>query len=794
MDAWVLKSQQWVNATYAGVSGYVAAPENGVTGWKTMYALTRALQHELGITSLSDTFGPTTLARVGALPGGGVSQQTTNQNLVNIVKAACWCKGYAGGDLDGRVTQQLNDALYDMQSNIGITPIYDPMVTPKLFKALLSMDAYVVVSGGTADINLIQRTMNAGYGGRRDFYYIPCDGIFSRDVQRALYLAIQFELGMTDDQATGNFGPATQAGLKAHPLSPGSTGVWVKIFSAAITFNRVRMDAADDTSVYSGFTDSYNADLAAAVRKFQEFSELPVNGNADFATWCQALVSTGDPDRPASGCDGITTVTDARAKALYAAGYRYVGRYLDERPSSKPLNKRIQPGELDTIFGNGLRVFPLSQYYGGEVGYFTWDQGFKDAQDAHDAAVGYGFATGTVVYFAVDYDATQDQIDSNIIPYFRGVVSGLADKGKKYIHGVYASRNVCAEVTRQTSARWSFVSGMSYGFSGNMGFPLPDNWAFNQVQTLTVGSGSGAIQVDKDIHRSSGDKAVGSVNQASSPLDKYVAYIERLYALAVQYNNSDPYHLANQLVMEYLRANAYDTAAFSALMGSIDHGFVDFVDNAGVDRINDLADPFYGIDLHVAHFGAACNGYYALSEPSETTTNGSDIGGWGGDWITFYGDWRNASESYASGSAYCAARLAKVDGAGTFKLRDLIEDVDAYNINKLVRGGANIGAAARSYYLGGGYLTRFRTFVDGRFGTIPHAKAAAKDMLTSDALANVVAYRTGLLESYSGTVLPPELLPDDSMDDFCQGFADMLQAKMAVEVQRAAALRAAGKI
>src|SRR5882724_2813610 len=205
------------------------------------------------------------------------------------------------------------------------------------------------------------------------------------------------------------------------------------------------MDASSDTSVYSGFTDSYDAHLTDAVRKFQQFSELPVNGNADFATWCQALVSTGDPDRPASACDGITTITDARAKALYAAGYRYVGRYLDERPSSKPLNKRIQPGELDTIFGNGLRVFPLSQYYGGAVAYFTWDQGFKDAQDAHDAAVGYGFATGTIVYFAVDYDATQDQIDSNIIPYFRGVVSGLADKGKKYIHGVYASRNVCAE-------------------------------------------------------------------------------------------------------------------------------------------------------------------------------------------------------------------------------------------------------------------------------------------------------------------------------------------------------------
>ena len=155
---------------------------------------------------------------------------------------------------------------------------------------------------------------------------------------------------------------------------------------------------------------------------------------------------------------------------------------------------------------------------------------------------------------------------------------------------------------------------------------------------------------------------------------------------------------------------------------------------------------------------------------------------------------RNASDSYPSGSAYCVARLAQVDGAGTFKLHDLIEDVNAYNINKLVRGGSNIGAAARSYYLGGGYLTRFRTFVDERFGTVPHAKAAAKDMLTSHALANVIAFQTGLLQSYSGAVVPPELLPDDSMKDLCQGFADMLQAKTAVEVQRAAALRAAGKI
>lgn len=429
-------------------------------------------------------------------------------------------------------------------------------------------------------------------------------------------------------------------------------------------------------------------------------------------------------------------------------------------------------------------MFPLSQYYGGEVSYFTWAQGFQDAQDAHDAAIGYGFNTGTVIYFAVDYDATQAQIDSNIIPYFQGVVSGLADKGKKYIHGVYASRNVCSEVTRQTSARWSFVSGMSYGFSGNMGFPLPDNWTFNQVQTLTVGSGSGAIQIDKDIYRTSGDKAVSSVNQTSSPLQAFVDWVARIYALAVQYCNDrpNPYgNDANLLVMEYLREPQYDNIEFTGLMGSVDSDFVDFVDNAGVEKIDDLADPFYGVDLHVMHLGAACNGYYALGGWTSTpTANNSDIGGWGGDWITFYADWRRDSDSYASGSAYCAAQLAAVDGTGTFKLRDLIEDTDSYNIAGMVRAGTDIASAVRSYYLDGGYLNRFTKFVNSRFGTLPNAKAAAKDMLTSDADPKEQAYRTGLIVK-AGVTLLPELLPDDLMDDFCLGFAEMLQAKTSVE-------------
>lgn len=62
MDLLVLQSQRWLNATYKGRAGYAVISEDGATGWQTMYALTRALQIELGIATPSDNFGPTTMS------------------------------------------------------------------------------------------------------------------------------------------------------------------------------------------------------------------------------------------------------------------------------------------------------------------------------------------------------------------------------------------------------------------------------------------------------------------------------------------------------------------------------------------------------------------------------------------------------------------------------------------------------------------------------------------------------------------------------------------------------------
>ena len=63
MDEMVYQTQRWLNKTYGNDSRFKKLDlENtaikGKTGWATIYALTRALQIELGIESTADSFGP----------------------------------------------------------------------------------------------------------------------------------------------------------------------------------------------------------------------------------------------------------------------------------------------------------------------------------------------------------------------------------------------------------------------------------------------------------------------------------------------------------------------------------------------------------------------------------------------------------------------------------------------------------------------------------------------------------------------------------------------------------------
>lgn len=777
MDAMVLKAQQWANTTYGAVPGYVRCPENGQTGWSTMYSLTRGLQHELGLTALSDAFGPATTAAMDA--HGPIDGDEPNKNFVKLIQAACFCKGYHAGDIDGKwgnkaLSARCPDyAVWQMMYDLGLRDFFNGSVNTRLFKALLTMDAYVLVSGGDEQVREIQQWFNQNYWQRSWFSIVPCDGHYSRDIQKALMKVLQFNFGVAESTITGNFGPATKDGLRAHQLAPGASGIFVQLLSAACVFNGPVVEQ-NGTQTRTVFKTSFDGLLGQYLSAFQRFSRLTVNGSADFATWCQLLVSMGDADRPATASDTRFTITLPMAQAMKAAGYQVVGRYLDEEASST-LDKEIKPGELDAIFTGGLRMFPIWQYNSRRLEDFSYAAGVTHAGLAHDRMVHYGFSPGPVIYFAVDYDATDDDIDARIIPYFRGVQAGLVAKGRKYLAGVYGSRNVCIRASNEAQVASSFVSGMSWGFSGNLGFPLPYNWAFNQIQEIRFASSAQTIDLDRDVHRKEMDPGVGRGgvgNDAATSLTNMLDFVDQVHALAVEYGG-DP----NLRMMEFLRAPRYTQQykGWDILLGAWDQAWIDFAE-ARIPRLTTYRDPSFLESINIDHLAATANAVYLKGSGTGTGANRGDFGGWGGDITTFYAEWRNQEDSWPSGYNFCMDRLAKRGIVSSYGFGDMVEDVDGYLIGTACTAGASFHTELRRHLGTASQATRFAQFWQQRFGSsTTNAVAIARTMLldvgADDTLDDL---RDLAIISATGPFHMPVKLDPARFQRFLEGFADTL--------------------
>lgn len=163
------------------------------------------------------------------------------------------------------------------------------------------------------------------------------------------------------------------------------------------------------------------------------------NNRVNYTVIKSLLSSNGDTDRSALGCDTATKLTTAQIHTIKNAGYQYVGRYLTNTPGGT-LDKCLTVSEIDNILNAGLKLFAIFQESGDAAGKFTRTSGKNDGEKAYVAAREYGFSTSSTIYFAVDFDPTDDIIQSNIIPYFKGI---LASNARKYRIGVYGTRNVC---------------------------------------------------------------------------------------------------------------------------------------------------------------------------------------------------------------------------------------------------------------------------------------------------------------------------------------------------------------
>lgn len=482
-DEMVLKTQRYLNSTYSNNPNWVTLDEDGFTGWNTIKGLIRALQIETGISTPNGTFGPATEEACPTLQKNLIPSDKT-QRLVYILQGAMWCKGFSPGYFEeGIFGDETEAGIKRFQASAGLAGAnVNGIANPMIFKALLNMDAFALVTSGDPKIRQIQQELN------RDYYkwigLRPTDGIYGRDTCKALIYALQVEGGIAEPN--GVFGPGTQASLPT--LAPGSkNAVYVRIMQYCLYCN---------TFDPTGFTGVFGNGTLAALKEFQSFHGLTPDGYCGKQTWMSLLLSHGDRDRKGQAFDCATPLNQARIDTLKAHGYKYAGRYIAGGES-----KRVTVPEIELILKNNMNWFPIFQKSGNYLSYFNSIQGNLDATECLINAREYKIPNGSTIYFAVDFDAMDGDVSTNIIPYFRAIHNTFSSNNpRNYKIGVYGARNICSRVSNAGYAETSFVGDLASGFSGNLGYPLPKNWAFDQIKEYTIGSGDGAIAIDNNLY------------------------------------------------------------------------------------------------------------------------------------------------------------------------------------------------------------------------------------------------------------------------------------------------------
>lgn len=524
----VIDAQTWLNNTYSGRTGYTPIDIDGVSYSTTFITLVKAFQIELGFpeSKITGTFGPQTKE---ASPTFEINK-TNNNNMVRILQYGLRCKGYYDTNVTGVFDTATQSQIIKLQQDAGLTDSQiSQKATPLVLQAALSTEIYVLAEGGNSKVREVQRALNRDY---LDYIGIqPCDGIFGPNTVDSLITALQACEGLprredvsSDDDvyANGYFGNTTKKCCPSIPYSGSEkkyggasyTSGEIKEFTKLLQYS---LCCLKPNEYYIGsFDGTLNYSTVNALKKFQNDVALSQTGNAGINEWMALLVSTGNPDRPGTAIDCSTRLTAEKAAALKKAGYTTVGRYLtgDLVIGGKRVAKNLLRTEMKTIFDSGLNLFVIfqdareafSQYPNIETYedlckvYFTESRGYSDAEKAFSVAKTLGVPRGEIIYFTVDYDFVKYQVNEKILPYFEGIKNYANSHGNEYRIGIYSARNTCTIVANAGYSESSFVSDMSTGYSGNKGYPLPDDWAFDQIQeTDSFHSSDGSFAIDKDV-------------------------------------------------------------------------------------------------------------------------------------------------------------------------------------------------------------------------------------------------------------------------------------------------------
>jgi peptidoglycan hydrolase-like protein with peptidoglycan-binding domain len=459
------------------------------------------------------------------------------------------------------------------------------------------------------------------------------------------------------------------------------------------------------------------------------------------------LISTGDSDRSATACDVSVRLDQYKINKLKGLGCQTVGRYLSNTEGATTLiDKQMTLDEFNLISTSGMSVFPIMQEWNHREQDMTYANGKYQGEKASKKVKELGFPSGAVVYFAVDLDLMQYQAETLAVDFFNGVNDGIkqgsSNGGSYIIPGIYSSRNTCDIIVSKGLAHSSFISDMSTGFSGNLGFALPSSWAYDQIQEVTIDAGlSTEFQVDRNVMRTGlapSYKYTNTDDKSNADTWAFLQDVQREADKEYPNNRQD----ANLEVATYMRCAIYNDVKWvlvlltpceshSEFIGKINTYVIEGIitnpktklitTESGAIYAPILHDKVSGLDLDFPHLFAAMCGYIMKGEVRQyddlTIPTRSDFVGWAGDLTTFAFDYANREDK--DKGMHEREFVDKYFGGNEYRFpaEDLIQDFDAINIaSKALNNNMRLSDAVISYYASTTNSYRWNNAIKERFG------------------------------------------------------------------------------
>lgn len=185
---------------------------------------------------------------------------------------------------------------------------------------------------------------------------------------------------------------------------------------------------------------------------------------------------------------GFDTTGDCydHGQEIIKAGFHFVGRYYFSGISHA--KTKLAYSEAQHLSKMGINLVAVFENAGDHAGYFDAEQGASDGQEAFTyARTVINQPAGSAVYFAVDYDASELDLRTRIIPYFEEVRKSMG----AYLCGVYGSGYICEKLLEMGLVHYTWLA-QAEGWEGSDTFTA---WNIRQGDSGT----EFGLSVDADV-------------------------------------------------------------------------------------------------------------------------------------------------------------------------------------------------------------------------------------------------------------------------------------------------------